>query len=48
LRARDAEEARRAMSGLVDGYLADMRQLFPSEVARTVSFADFDPDLDPL
>lgn len=47
IRARDAEEARRAMSGLVDGYLTDMRKLFPSEVARTVSFADFDPDLDP-
>lgn len=47
IRARDAEEARRAMGGLVEGYLTDMRDLFPREVARTVSFADFDPELDP-
>ena len=47
IRARDAEEARRTMGDLVEGYLHDMRELFPREVSRTVSFADFDPELDP-
>ncbi|WP_158258082.1 FadR/GntR family transcriptional regulator [Sphingopyxis lindanitolerans] len=47
IRDRDAEGARRAMAELVEGYLHDMRALFSNEIVRTVSFADFDPELDP-